>query len=143
MAGAVQHGASTLPAEAFSEFPRHEAAEVHLATEFQNMTLDHPDFPKELRAEMLAWCDKNCADERKPDMTAEQFHYKTRKKTWGPFKAQTWGLPEATRASLRDTLQSKFEFLYQKLNVAGRMATVRKIVKPADVRVPPPPSLGA
>ncbi|MBM3249177.1 MAG: aldolase, partial [Candidatus Omnitrophica bacterium] len=35
MAGAVQHGASTLPAEAFHKFPEVETAEVHLATEFQ------------------------------------------------------------------------------------------------------------
>ncbi|HEX5520992.1 MAG TPA: class II fructose-bisphosphate aldolase, partial [Longimicrobiaceae bacterium] len=32
LAGAVQHGASTLPAEAFSRFPEVETAEIHLAT---------------------------------------------------------------------------------------------------------------
>src|SRR5687767_5052491 len=35
LAGAVQHGASTLPDEAFGNFPRVETAEIHLATNFQ------------------------------------------------------------------------------------------------------------
>ena len=37
MAGAVQHGASTLPKEAFCRFPEVECAEIHLATQFQNI----------------------------------------------------------------------------------------------------------
>jgi len=37
MAGAVQHGASTLPNDAFGKFPEVETAEVHLATQFQNI----------------------------------------------------------------------------------------------------------
>ncbi len=37
LAGAVQHGASTLPPEAFHKFVECETAEVHLATDFQNM----------------------------------------------------------------------------------------------------------
>ena len=41
MAGAVQHGASTLPENAFNHFPRIETAEIHLATNFQNILYDH------------------------------------------------------------------------------------------------------
>ena len=37
LAGAVQHGASTLPEDAFGKFVDAEACEVHLATNFQNM----------------------------------------------------------------------------------------------------------
>ncbi|MBA2670079.1 MAG: class II fructose-bisphosphate aldolase, partial [Gemmatimonadetes bacterium] len=37
LAGAVQHGASTLPPEAFGKFPEMETAEIHLATNFQNI----------------------------------------------------------------------------------------------------------
>ena len=141
MAGAVQHGASTLPAEAFGEFPRNGAAEVHLATEFQNIVLDHPEFPKDLRAEIYAWLRTTCADERKPEMSDEQFYYKTRKKCWGPFKAQTWGLPDRTRETIRASLQSKFEFLYSQLRVGGGRATVEKFVKPAEVRAAAPGSI--
>src|SRR5687767_10452681 len=44
LAGAVQHGASTLPDEAFDAFPRVGACEIHLATNFQNLLYDHlPD----------------------------------------------------------------------------------------------------
>src|SRR5207249_1282921 len=36
LGGAVQHGASTLPPDAFGHFPKCEAIEIHLATNFQN-----------------------------------------------------------------------------------------------------------
>ena len=141
MAGAVQHGASTLPAEAFGEFPRNGAAEVHLATEFQNIVLDHPGFPKDLRQEIYAHLRESCAGDRGPGMTDEQFYYKTRKKCWGPFKTQTWGLPDRTRETLGASLQSKFEFLYKQLGVAGKASVVARHVRPAEIRVEPPASL--
>src|SRR5215203_1084298 len=85
-AGAVQHGASTLPEELFHRFPAVETAEIHLATGFQNALYEHPAFPQELHREIEAWCFENAADERKPDMTDQQFVYTTRKKAIGPFK---------------------------------------------------------
>ena len=48
------------PADAFSQFPAHDAAEVHLATEFQNIMLDDTEFPVGLRDEMHAWLKANC-----------------------------------------------------------------------------------
>ena len=49
LAGAVQHGASTLPSNAFGNFPRIETAEIHLATNFQNIVFDHPRLPADLQ----------------------------------------------------------------------------------------------
>ena len=40
LAGCVQHGASTLPDEAFHHFPGNGTAEIHLATGFQNILYD-------------------------------------------------------------------------------------------------------
>src|SRR5439155_12060649 len=51
LGGAVQHGASTLPPEAFSQFPQCEAVEIHLATNFQTIVMDHPALPQQLRRE--------------------------------------------------------------------------------------------
>src|SRR4051812_7664233 len=63
LAGAVQHGASTLPDELFLLFPEVETAEIHLATGFQNLLYDHPAFPADLTATIAAWCYANAADE--------------------------------------------------------------------------------
>ena len=87
----MQHGASTLPDELFHRFPAVETAEIHLATGFQNVLFEHPAFPADLLAEIDAWCDGTCADERKPDQDETQFIYKTRKKALGPFKQQPLG----------------------------------------------------
>src|SRR4051812_29430427 len=86
LAGAVQHGASTLPSNAFGNFPRIETAEIHLATNFQNIIFDHPRLPGELKQRIRAWLDENAAAERKSGDTQEQFYYKARKKAIGPFK---------------------------------------------------------
>ena len=52
MGGAVQHGASTLPDEAFDMFPQADTVEVHLATGFQNLIYDSPNFPASLLDEI-------------------------------------------------------------------------------------------
>src|SRR5438046_9625965 len=52
LGGAVQHGASTLPPDAFSQFPACEAVEIHLATNFQTLVFDHPRLPADLRAQL-------------------------------------------------------------------------------------------
>ncbi|MFL5582994.1 MAG: class II fructose-bisphosphate aldolase, partial [Gemmatimonadaceae bacterium] len=98
MAGAVQHGASTLPDTAFNNFPRTETAEIHLATNFQNMMYDH--IPRALRDEIYRWLDVNAKDERKPKDTDEQFYYKSRKKAIGPFKRQMWEIPADAKGKL-------------------------------------------
>ncbi|NVM22310.1 MAG: class II fructose-bisphosphate aldolase [Desulfobacterales bacterium] len=117
MAGAVQHGASTLPDEAFNQFVQNEAAEVHLATGFQNIVYDHERFPTELRNRMYDHIKTAHANERKEGQTEEQFIYKTRKKGLGPFKAELWGLPEDVRGPIRTSLEEKFGFLFDQLNV--------------------------
>ncbi|PKN85785.1 MAG: aldolase, partial [Deltaproteobacteria bacterium HGW-Deltaproteobacteria-1] len=88
LAGAVQHGASTLPDEAFDRFPATGTAEIHLATGFQNMILDSSDFPNELRVKIYDYLKSNMKDEWKEKDTEEQFIYKTRKKGFGPFKLE-------------------------------------------------------
>lgn len=141
--GAVQHGASTLPEEAFNRFAEANAVEVHLATAFQNRLLDSAHFPAELKEAMYAHLAANHADERKPGMTDAQFYYTTRKRVFGPFKTQLWGLPAETRAALMAELQPMYELIMQRLGVAGSSELVDRIVKPAVVSVPAPESLTA
>jgi hypothetical protein len=117
IAGAVQHGASTLPDSLFHTFPTVEAAEIHLATGFQNTVYDHPAFPDELGAEIEAWVFANAADERKEGMTDSQFVYTSRKKAIGPFKRQTWSLP--TKGEILATQAVKLAFLFDQLRVSG------------------------
>jgi fructose/tagatose bisphosphate aldolase len=144
MGGAVQHGASTLPAEAFDHFPRVQTLEVHLATEFQNILFDGGAFPEQLKQEMYAYCREHFADERAPDDTEEQFIYKTRKKLWGPFKEQVWTLPEETRAQLRGQLEDKFAFLFEKLGVVDSVPLIAKtITNPQRISKPQPEALKA
>lgn len=116
-AGAVQHGASTLPDSLFHAFPTADTAEIHLATGFQNAVYDHPAFPAALRAEIEAWCFENAADERHPGMTDTQFVYTTRKKAIGPFKRRTWSL--AGKGDILASQAQKLAFLYDQLGVSG------------------------
>ena len=117
LAGCVQHGASTLPDEAFHHFPAVETAEIHLATGFQNLLYEHPAFPADLHREIHAWCFENALDERKPDQTDEQFVYTSRKKAIGPFKRQLWDL--AAKDEILAAQRRKIAFLFTELKVAG------------------------
>jgi fructose-bisphosphate aldolase class II len=128
LAGAVQHGASTLPSNAFGNFPRIETAEIHLATNFQNIVFDHPRLPSTLREQMRRWVDENAASERKSGDTQEQFYYKARKKAIGPFKRELWSLPEEIRGAIAADLEKTFSFLFEQLNVNGTQEQVNRFI---------------
>ena len=139
LAGAVQHGASTLPDELFHRFPAVETAEIHLATGFQNALFEHPAFPAELHREIETFCFSNALDERKPDQTDQQFVYTTRKKAIGPFKRQLWDL--ATKDEILAAQRRKIGFLFTELGVNGSLEMVERYIHPVDRRTPPPDGL--
>jgi fructose-bisphosphate aldolase, class II len=139
LAGAVQHGASTLPDELFHHFPTVETAEIHLATGFQNSLYEHPAFPSSLMDAIYDWCRANAADERKPGQTEEQFLYTTRKKAIGPFKRELWDLE--TRDEVLASQATKIAFLFRNLKVNGSMELVERYVKPVPVARPIPDAL--
>jgi fructose/tagatose bisphosphate aldolase len=128
MGGAVQHGASTLPQDAFGNFPRVGAVEIHLATNFQSIVFDHPSLPGDLRKRMYEWLDANAQGEKKAGDTPEQFYYKARKRAIGPFKQDVWNLPEQARAAISTDLEKTFGFLFDQLGVRGTAELVRKYV---------------
>ncbi|MCU0506311.1 MAG: class II fructose-bisphosphate aldolase [Chloroflexi bacterium] len=117
LAGAVQHGASTLSDSLFHRFPEVETAEIHLATGFQNALYEHPAFPADLHREIEEWCFANAADERKEGQTDQQFVYTSRKKAIGPFKRQLWDLP--TKDAILASQAEKIAYLYDQLRVTG------------------------
>lgn len=128
LAGAVQHGASTLPAEAFHKFPEVETAEVHLATEFQNMIYESKHFPQDLKVKIYEWLKVNAASEKKEGETEEQFFYKTRKKALGPFKKEIMGLPQDVRDAIAKEIEQRFEFLFKQLNNVNNRDLIDKYV---------------
>ena len=128
LGGAVQHGASTLPEEAFHHFPKVGTVEVHLATGFQNIIYDSPYFPKELLDKIYRHLSENYGNERGKEDSEEQFLYKTRKKAFGDFKKEMWSLPEERYSGLRETLEARFSLLFHKLNVADTVDLVNRFV---------------
>ncbi|MBM3295419.1 MAG: class II fructose-bisphosphate aldolase [Candidatus Aminicenantes bacterium] len=138
MGGAVQHGASTLPDTAFHKFVEAGTCEVHLATAFQNLIMDHPLVPEELRGGVVDWVKTNAADERKAKDTEAQFIYKSRKKAVGPFKKDFWDLPEEARAAIGADLEKQFGFLFDQLGVGGTAELVKTFVEAPVIHRPRP-----
>jgi fructose/tagatose bisphosphate aldolase len=141
LGGAVQHGASTLPEEAFSKFAEANAIEVHLATAFQNVIFDSASFPASLKARIYQWLAENRASERKPDQTDAQFYYSTRKRGFGPFKRELWDLPPETRDAIMAELAPRFELIMRELGVANRGELVDQHVTPVVMNTPAPAGL--
>lgn len=131
LGGAVQHGASTLPDDAFGKFVEFEALEVHLATNFMNMFYEI--LPPDLRNKIYQYLDLNFAGERKAGMTDEQFYYKTRKNGIGPFKVDIYQLPEKFHEEIRKIWKDKFTSLFIMLGLEGSRNLVEKYVKPVVV----------
>jgi len=126
IAGAVQHGASTLPDELFNNFPKHKTAEIHLATGFQNIMFDYA--PEEFREYNFKFIEDNFKSEWKENMTREQFIYKTRKKVFGPLKEKWWNLSESDKNRILDALEAKIEFLFSQLNVFETKSYIDKYI---------------
>jgi len=141
MAGAVQHGASTLPSEAFHKFAECGAAEVHLATEFQNLIYENQAFPADFKDEVYKHLRKAFADEKTPGDTDAQFIYKTRRKAFGVFKRKFWDLPRDVRGRIGDDLERKFAFLFEQLNVQRTAELVKRTVALVPVIPAVPPAL--
>ncbi len=132
MAGAVQHGASTLPNDAFHNFPEVGCAEIHLATQFQNIVYDY--LPISLKEKIYAWLHDTCASEKKPDQTDDQFIYKTRKKALGPFKREIYSLPKDLKNKISAALEEEFDFLFDKLNIKDTKSLVEKYITPVHIK---------
>lgn len=126
LGGTVQHGASTLPEDAFGHFVQYEGLEIHLATSFMNIWYDH--IPAELKAEIYKWLDDNAASERKPDMTDEQFYYKARTSAIGPFKEQAWNLPIKVRDEIGAAWETQFSKLFTLLGLKDTSKIVSETV---------------
>ncbi len=128
LGGAVQHGASTLPDEAFDHFPKVGTLEVHLATGFQNIICDSRYFPGDLRETINRHLDKKYPDERKSGDSEEQFIYKTRKRAFGDFKKELWHLPAADKRKIMAELEERFSLIFHKLNVVNTTGLIKKYI---------------
>ena len=133
LSGAVQHGASTLPDDAFHMFPETGTSEVHLATGFQNIIYDNPALPADFKEEVYQYINDNFGKEKKEGQTEEQFFYKTRKKGFGELKKKWWDLSDNIKAPIMKELEAKFDLLFEKLKVVNTKEYVEKHVKPVVV----------
>ncbi|MCX7725194.1 MAG: class II fructose-bisphosphate aldolase [Thermodesulfovibrio sp.] len=135
LSGCVQHGASTLPEEAFDKFPETGTSEIHLATGFQNIIYDSKYLPDDFRKMIYDFLKQQFASEWKEGQTEEQFIYSTRKKGFGPFKKEWWSLPKEVKEPIMQELAQRFELLFEKLRVFNTVDIVRKTVSPVKVPV--------
>lgn len=134
LSGAVQHGASTLPEEAFSKFPETGTAEIHLATGFQNIIYESPSLPSSFREKVYQYLGKEFSKEKKEGQTEEQFIYSVRKKGFGPFKKEWWNLPGDIKMPIMEELKARFGLLFDRLNVKGTRNIVMEAVKPPCIK---------
>lgn len=128
LGGAVQHGASTLPREAFNKFTKTQTLEVHLATGFQNTVYDSKNLPNELRKEVYDYLKSELASQRKEGQTDEQFIYTLRKKGFGPFKREFMDLPHDVRNAISAEVEVEFDFLFKQMNAVNTKELVLKNV---------------
>ena len=136
LAGAVQHGASTLPDELFHRFPEVETAEIHLATGFQNALYEHPAFPAELYARS-----SSTASTTSP--TSAPRARPTRSSCTRPARRRSARSSascgtSATKDEIIASQQAKMKYLFEQLGITGNRATVEKHVSAPERHKPVP-----
>lgn len=134
LSGAVQHGASTLPEDAFNMFPETGTSEVHLATGFQNIIFDSKHLPGSFRDEVYDYIRKEFSKEHKEGQTEEQFIYSTRKKGFGAIKKKWWDMSPSVKDPIMKELEAKFVLLFEKLKVTNTTDIVNRTVKPFMIK---------
>lgn len=138
MAGAVQHGASTLPGEQLAKFPETGTVEIHLALGFNNLIFDHPSLPQALKDQIRDYTFANHANERGPEDNDTQFLYNSRKKAWRVMKKPFWEMPEHAQAEIMASLQGMFRNMFTWMNVGGTGDLVRAHTKVTKIDIPAP-----
>jgi fructose/tagatose bisphosphate aldolase len=127
LAGAVQHGASTLPSTAFGNFPRIETCEIHLATNFQNIVFDHPKLPKDLVARIKPWLKENAQSDFKAATRTSSSTTRRGKRRSGPSRRSSGPCRTRSKAAIVADLEKTFGFLFEQLNVNGYHGTGQSI----------------
>ena len=139
LSGVVQHGASTLPQDYFSVFAgkpvpegmsvdssllddasktilsNNPVGEVHLATAYQDTTLDNVAFPVELLAQIKAYIAQKFPAKEGED--PNKVFVDNRKNVWGPFKAQVWNMPAVSQDAIRVSLKNQFDTVFKNLGI--------------------------
>lgn len=128
MAGVVQHGASTLPESMFSLFPKHGAIEIHLSTGWQNMIMDNPNFPSEIKEGMREWVAREKGSERKENETDEQFFYRMRKFAWGHIKTELDKTSDEFKLIIKEEMKKRAKELFGALKVEDTKNVVNKYI---------------
>ena len=138
MAGAVQHGASTLRGEQLAQMPDNGAVEVHLALGFNNLIFDHPSLPKSFSEDIKNFTFTHHAHERGANENDTQFLYNVRKKAWKIMKEKFWNLPEPIQNDVMNSLQKMFHDMFVWLKIENTVDLVARYTE-APIIYPPAP----
>ena len=140
LAGAVQHGASTLPDELFHRFPAVETAEIHLATGFQNALYEHPAFPglAPSRDRGLVLRERRSTSARPARPTSSSCTRPARRRS-GRSSASSGTSTRRTRSSPRSAARSPT--CSPSSGSTTRRAMVDRYVHPVEVHRPMPDAL--
>ncbi|MDD4989984.1 MAG: class II fructose-bisphosphate aldolase [Candidatus Pacebacteria bacterium] len=127
LAGIVQHGASTLKEEQFSQLVEAGVLEVHLSTLFQNLFFESAYLPKDLKEKMYAYISQNFSREQRSFESEKQFFYAFRKKALGIFKKEIWQMPKKNINGICEELEEKFRFFFKVFGVNNTKDLIKKL----------------
>lgn len=124
----VQHGASTLPPEAFGVIREAGAGECHLATDFQERAI--AKFPIWLRDAIDAWVVEHKGGERKSGQDDSQFLRANRKHALGVHARAIWGVQEWNRDQAVEAVSAQFATIFDAFGIADTRPLVERYAPP-------------
>lgn len=128
LAGAVQHGASTLSWKQLAAIPATGCVEVHLSTQLQNLVFDHPAFPADFRRDIRRLVLTTFGPKRQAGQSDAQVVYRQRKFAWGEFRRRFWTFDRDAEEAIGRTLEIHCRQVFDALGVSGTRSTVNRLI---------------
>lgn len=139
LAGAALHDVSSMPEALFDRLREGGICEAHMGTRLQDLVLDQPAFPEELKARLYRWLDEthpvHSGRKRGP-----QEYIENRKFALGAFKRELWNLGSDTRNALAESVEREVENRLVRLGLTNRARLVLDLTRIQRVNAPPPRS---
>ncbi|MBP9816236.1 class II fructose-bisphosphate aldolase [Candidatus Woesebacteria bacterium] len=131
----VQHGASTLPSDAFGIIRTAGAGECHLATAFQRAVLENVTIG--LGRQMMSWLLAHKGGP-KEGQSESQYWHSNAKFALGEHAAAIWSMPEWNRDQAAGAVELLMSTIFDAFNIRLTRDLVRRFAPPPSHPLPNP-----
>lgn len=137
VAGTVRYRNGAQIGPQLEHLPALDLSGVHLESRYEDLLLEHPAFPAEIRQAMAHWIDENLGSQRRAE-SAALFYQRMRWRALPAFRQQLWDMDGAVRERLSADLQTRLAEDFGRLRVNNTLRLAKDCAHMKDTDLPVP-----